>query len=544
MFIFKNAIRCILRSKSRSVLLGIISLVIAISACLGLSIRQAAESAKAETLAGMSITATISFDRQSMMGNMGRPQNGSQGGFDKEQFEAMMGGASSLTLEEYETYAQAASVQNFYYTLTVSVDGNEDFSPVTTSSESSGSSAGTSFGGFGGGGFGGGKNPDGMFGGFGADGDFSIVGYSSYAAMTDFINSTATVTSGSAFEEETEEYQCMISLELATYNNNLAVGDTITIVNPNAETETYTLTIVGIYESDAGNDFSMSVFGSGQDPANQIYMSANAVAKLIAASESVSTTVKDDNGRESETAMMESLTATYVFADVESYQRFDAEARALGLEDSYVINSSDLTEFENSLTPLKTLSTMAGWFLLVILIIGAVILVVLNILNIRERKYEIGVLTAMGMKKWKVALQFMAEILVVTMIAIFLGAGIGAVSSVPVTNALLANQAASQNDRADRLEQNFGRPDGFDFGGFGGGFGGGSGSRPGMPGGNREDMGKNPFTNYITEVNSAMNLTVVLQMIGIGLLLTLVAGAVAILFIMRYNPLKILSNRD
>ena len=41
-----------------------------------------------------------------------------------------------------------------------------------------------------------------------------------------------------------------------------------------------------------------------------------------------------------------------------------------------------------------------------------------------------------------------------------------------------------------------------------------------------------------------MNLTVVLQMIGIGLLLTLVASAASVMFIMRYDPLKILSNRD
>ena len=50
--------------------------------------------------------------------------------------------------------------------------------------------------------------------------------------------------------------------------------------------------------------------------------------------------------------------------------------------------------------------------------------------------------------------------------------------------------------------------------------------------------------NYITEVDSAMNLTVVFQMIGVGLLLTLVTSAVAVLFIMRYDPLKILANRD
>ena len=63
--------------------------------------------------------------------------------------------------------------------------------------------------------------------------------------------------------------------------------------------------------------------------------------------------------------------------------------------------------------------------------------------------------------------------------------------------------------------------------------------------------GKNPFenmlqgaSNYVSEVDSAMNLTVVFQMLGVGLLLTLVASAVSVTFIMRYDPLKILSNRD
>ena len=71
MYIIRNALKCIGRSKGRNVLIGIIVLVIAISACIGLSIRQAAQSAKEETLSGMTVTATISIDRQAMMGNMG-----------------------------------------------------------------------------------------------------------------------------------------------------------------------------------------------------------------------------------------------------------------------------------------------------------------------------------------------------------------------------------------------------------------------------------------------------------------------------------------
>ena len=124
MYIIKNALRCIGRSKGRNVLISIIALVIAVSACLGLSIRQAAESAKESTLAELSITATISYDRSSMMNDMmgGGAPGGS--GFDRDKFKDMMGSASELTLEEYQKYADAESVQDFYYTLTAAFNGN------------------------------------------------------------------------------------------------------------------------------------------------------------------------------------------------------------------------------------------------------------------------------------------------------------------------------------------------------------------------------------------------------------------------------------
>ena len=545
MYIIKNALKCIGRSKGRNVLISIIALVIAVSACLGLSIRQAAESAKESTLSELSITATISYDRSSMMNDMmggGKGQGG--GGFDRDQFKDMMGNASSLTLEEYQKYADAESVQDFYYTLTAAFNGNDDLEPVTDETEDEESTSGSGQGGFGGMGFpGGNRGGKGMF----SSSDFSVIGYSSDGSMTAFIDGTASVLEGGTmFEEGATEKECVISEELAIYND-LSVGDTITLTNPSVETETYELKIVGLYTSTSNNDFSMSMFGKSQDPANQIYMSAAALQTILDASDEVSTTITDENtGRESDSAVTGSISATYVFANTEKYYAFEEEVRTLGLDDSYTVSSPDLAAFENSLTPLNTLSTMAGWFLVVILIIGAIILVVLNIFNVRERKYEVGVLTAMGMKKWKVAAQFMCEILVVTMIAVIIGAGIGAVSSVPVTNALLAGQVESQNSKLTQMDENFGRP-----GNFGGGM-------PGMPGGEApsnmpDDIGggKNPFENmfdsaenYITEVNSAMNLTVVLQMLGVGLLLTLVASMASVSFIMRYDPLKILANRD
>lgn len=54
---------------------------------------------------------------------------------------------------------------------------------------------------------------------------------------------------------------------------------------------------------------------------------------------------------------------------------------------------------ESSLVPLNSLSKFAVTLLIVVL-------VVITLLNVRERKYEIGVLTAIGVNKVKVAAQF------------------------------------------------------------------------------------------------------------------------------------------
>ena len=539
MYIIKNALKCIGRSKGRNILIGVIVFVIALSSCIGLSIRQAAESAKEETLKNLKITATISFDRSSMMKEFG--SNGSSGGFDREQFKEKMENMSSLTLEDYQKYAAADSVEDFYYTLTTSVNGTDDFSSVTTETEDENSNSSSQnsnvpgysagmgnkgMGGFGKGGIGGGMQ-----------GDFTLTGYSNETAMTEITNGTISINQGTVFTEGTENLECIISDELAEFNS-LSVGDKVKISNPNDEDETYTLKIVGIFTNSSSNETGTGFTSmTASDPANKIYLSYNALSKILAASEKNATTETDEETDKTySTKLNGQLNGTYVFADVDSYEKFVTDVENMGLDDSYTVTSQDIEAYENSMTPLNTLSKLAGYFLIVILCIGAVILIVLNIFSVRERKYEIGVLTAMGMKKRKVALQFITEIFVITIIAVVIGAGIGAVSSVPITNALLENQVASQNDQADRIEQGFGR-----------------GEKTAQTPDSAENesvspldslMGKNNANAYVTEISSAMNFTVVLQMLDIGVLLTVISGAVSMLFIMRYEPLKILANRD
>ena len=61
-----------------------------------------------------------------------------------------------------------------------------------------------------------------------------------------FVDGSCKISDGEIFDETTSDTVCIISDELAAYNE-VSVGDTITLVNPNNEEETYSFTVTGIY---------------------------------------------------------------------------------------------------------------------------------------------------------------------------------------------------------------------------------------------------------------------------------------------------------
>lgn len=528
MYIVKNALRNLLRSKGRNILIGLIVLVIAVASCLALSIRQAAATARESGLENLAVTGQISLDRQAMMQKIQQ-----EGGDMKNAFQSM----ESLSLEEMQTYAKSQYVKDFTYTLTTSLNAGEGLEAVDTSGSSdSGDNAQDQQP----------PNlPDGGMGGrfplegMGAQGDFTLVGYSSHSAMTAFVAGTCQVTDGEVFDEAAAEPVCLISDELATLNG-LQVGDTLALVNPNDETETVTLTIAGLYHNSAAGAEQggmMKGFSAASDPANQVYLSYPALKAITDASAAAAVTSTDEEtGVTSTTALRAQTAGVYSFADTAAYEAFQADARAMGLSEDYAVTSTDVEAYEQSLLPLQNLSKFAAWFLLVVLLIGGAILIVFHIFNIRERKYEIGVLTAIGMRKSRVALQFLTELFTVTFVFLLLGTAIGGAASVPVTNALLASQISAQETQQSNQQQNFGRP---------GDMGGGTGGAPAAPpsgGGGFFGMGRQ-MVNYLSDVSSATDWVVVLQLLGIGLALTLLSACVAVAAVMRYEPLKILSER-
>lgn len=527
MMIMTNAWKSITRSKGRNILIGIIILTIAISASIALAIRSAADKAKETGLAAQTITGTISVDRQKLMESAQGESSGQRP--DMEKMQELMQSYSDLTLEELQDYTQSNYVQAFYFTASATLNGSDSFEAYSTTSSSESSNEQTegmpNMGGFD-------NRSMGM-----TSGDFAITSASDEEVLTDFISGDSKITEGEMIDLSKADNQILISSELAAFNE-LEVGDSVTLTNPNDEDETYKVTIAGVYTnttSSSTSDFMQ--FSTAQDPSNNIYMSYETLAAISETSSKNATVSEDENGNEVSTELATQIAGTYVFSDVENYENFDQELREKGLSDYYTLSSSDISSYESSLVPLENLSNFATTFLYVILAVGAVILIVLNIFNIRERKYEVGVLTAIGIKKWKVATQFVVELLVITLTAVIIGAGIGATTSVPISNALLESQITAQESQQAEQQGNFGRPSGGEMpDGMQAGMQGGGG-----PSGMFGNSGN--VTEYIDTVNASIDAKILGQLIGIGLLLTIISSLVGIVFVLRYEPLKILSNR-
>lgn len=615
MYIIKNALRNVFRNKGRNILIGIITLVIAISGCLALSINQAAETAKETGLDDELISANISVDYTAIQEQLSSESESSEeGGMDMAALREAMQEYTGLTLEEMETYANSDSVEDFQYTVSVSLAAIDDGIQPYTTSENENNNSGfvdrTIEGGEitvevptivegSGGGAGGAGGPGGtggesnfsigseqrtyraddqtinFFSGNSSLSDFSITGYSGELVMSDFTDGTNTLTDGELFNFDESNNEALISESLANLNE-ISVGDTITLANPTAINQTYQLTVVGIYTINS-TDMATS-FSSSQDPVNQIYVNSLTAQSIVDDSTTNATTYQDANGEDQSTVLTASTEGNYYFNSVDNYNSFVEETQNLGLDSAYQVSSSDLTAFLESLVPLDTLSQFATIFFWIMVAIGAIILVVLNMFSIRERKYEVGVLTAIGQKKSKVAFQFILETFVITFIAIAIGTAIGAVASVPVTNTLLATMVEAQEETLATQEQNFGRSGGNDSTQLISPESSGEtdsvtenitdstadnttdetttdstttltedetiADTTGDTNTNQIISEENQVSQYLSEVTSATDLKVVAYLMGLGILLTIVSSLVAMIFIMRFEPLKILQNRN
>ena len=160
---------------------------------------------------------------------------------------------------------------------------------------------------------------------------------------------------------------------------------------------------------------------------------------------------------------------------------------------------------------------------------------VINVINIRERKYEIGVLRTIGMKKFKVSLQFIIELFIVAVVSLLLGAGIGATLSVDVANNLLKTEIENASSDYEDISKNFG------------GIPGEMPQGESPSGKGRENRGADfqgiAKVEQVDNIEAVVDFKVLAELLAIGLGLTLLSSLASMISIHRFSPLTILKER-
>ncbi|MCL2203286.1 MAG: FtsX-like permease family protein [Defluviitaleaceae bacterium] len=528
MFIFQNALQNLMRNKGRNILLSAIIFAIIATTAVTLIINNTANGIIEDYRVRFGSEVNIIPDTAQIMDNIGGMFGGGGG------FGGMFGGGGGggfggrgglipqVTPQQYLAFAQLPQVLSYDMTATQPafnehlyvVDGDVDIE-------------------IGGGMFGGG-GMGGMFGGGGGMGAAMAGGMNieefgmpnvrlqgNY--WEDFHMGLRELVDG-AFPQAYGE--AIISMELAELNG-VVVGDTLRLYTPIMPADSdemsltaRNLTIVGIYfdmtQENITGGFVRAAFLNRR---NEVLTTLDTVTASIGYSA---------NGV--------NITATYFLREPELLPYFEAELRNLGLDPMMLVTTNDAAYYA-IVQPVMGLRDITSTFMIIVLVLGGIVMVFLASISIRERKYEIGVLRAMGMKKRKVALGLWAEMLTITLVCLVLGLTVGTVVAQPISDTLLAAQIENITPVVE--ETTTGGMSGM-FGG-GGGLGGmlGGGRLGGMLGG-----GNQVDAEPLSELDVSLGTITILQIIGISLFLATVAGVVSTMRITKYEPIKILMERN
>ncbi|EQK41278.1 ftsX-like permease family protein [[Clostridium] bifermentans ATCC 638] len=280
--------------------------------------------------------------------------------------------------------------------------------------------------------------------------------------------------------------------------NNLKVGDAFKVQNPDDpdKYDPLELTISGIYyDGTESQDYGFK------------HPMMNRKNEIITTFDTLKAyKVKIDND-------LISVDAKFFLKDPELLSEFNEEAHKLGLDNLYDV-STDSQSYDEIVKPVEGLQKVANIFMILVLCFGGSILILISILGIRERKYEIGVLRAMGMKKGKVALGLIFETLSTIAISLVVGLSIASLSAQSISNVLLKSQIEAQNQSAS---------EGMMF---------------------RMGGGAAPNVDPITNLNVHLNIEAIVGITLIALLLGAISIGIGIIYIMRFEPRKILSERN
>ena len=483
----KRALLSVKARKGKSLLQLVIFTVICVLVIAGLSIQSAAEKSAQLARESLGGTVTLQYNSEKMMEEMRsqmgeRPERGSEPG--GEGFSPFTISNEPVQLEDAEQLASSDYVKAYNF-ATSTTGYAEGFEAVEVESNSS-----SGFGGFGG--FGQGEMSFSM-------GDISISGNLNTDLVSAFMDETATLVEGRHITEEDQGSAVVLIEQTLADQNELAVGDTIEF---GTEDTKKGFEIVGIYQSDVSTD-DLNTPLSAMLPYNTVYVPFDQANEIKG---------------EDATDTMDS--AVYYMKDAANIDAFISEAENTSIDfETYMLDANNAV-YEQMVGPIENVSSFSKNIVYLVTIAGALILGLLIMLSIRERKYEMGVLIAIGERKWKLIGQFLIEVLIIAVIALGISYISGGTVADELGNKLLENQLVESQESQP---ESFRSP-----------FGGGAG-----PIGNKTTQ-----ADVIDEIQVEITNKDFGMLALIGFLISLIATAIPSLTILRLKPKAILTKQD
>lgn len=487
---FKRAWLNLIAKKGRTVLLILVTSAIMLFVLAGLLIKNAANTATENAKKSVGATLTLSANREAAFKKMRQSSTSTStaGTTTKTRPRLSM---TPVKLSDVQQIAQLENVASYSILASTSVNA-KSFDAITTSTQST------------------------MQAGPGGDkmatsqGDIAVTGVSTTASNSNFSSDGYKITKGRGITaSDANTNNVVIESELAK-QDDLSVGDTIT-VKATSGSKTYKLKIVGIYKAS-------STATSGQqgpnatDPANSIYSSytlANTIkgSKYKNTADSVTFTISDPAQVSAVKKAGQKLINTSKF--------------------SLTANDASYQSVKASMNNIKGFANKIVWL---VAIAGTVILALIIILMIRERRYEIGVLLALGEARWKIIAQFFAEMVLVLLISV----GLAGAGGQFVGNKLGAQLVSQQTTTQATTNQTQGSP--------GGQMGGQapSNSNGGSAPSDAPGRSQTPTKAEKTKLNVQVTGKDLAELGGLGLVIVFVSITVASVGILRLEPRKVL----
>lgn len=483
----KRAWYSIIVKRGRTFLLIAVFSAILIFILAGLTIKSAALQASENAKENIGATATLSINRENM-----REQRGNQDKSTTEKNESATERVVKLT--DVEKISQLDNVSSYNILSSTSAGATSKFTAVESSSDSS-STTDT-------------KEADGPGDGGGpqqAQGDFAISGVLSTAALEAFSDDGNTIISGKAITEADKNTNNVMIESTLAEQNDLKVGDTFKITNATDTSVTYKMIVKGIYETSEVAD-GMGMNFAFMDPVNTIYTSYTFA-----------------NTMKGSTYKNTADSATYTLAQPKQLTAFVKQANKLIDTDTFELQTND-SLYQQMLKPISNITSFSENIVLIVSVAGTIILALIVMLTIRERKYEIGVLLALGENRFKVIAQFFTELILVLSLSLVIAGFSGSYVGNIVGEQLLAQETESTTtSNTSKFEG--GEPNG----------GGGPGQ-----GGEMAEKAKQP--DEIKSLDITLSLTELLELGGLGLGICFLSVLIASVGIIRLQPKNILTS--